>query len=169
MIPEPKYSIKEEWKPILGFEELYFVSNLGRIKNRNTGRILDGSLQGKGYRRVFLSGGIRKDNLVHRLVAIAFIPNLEDKPCVNHIDGDRTNNVVSNLEWATYRENNFHSIKEGRRVYLGGEMHPTAKLILEEAAEIKNSNLKWKDLAKKFSVSMSTVAGIKSGRNWSTI
>ena len=112
---------KEEWRDIVGFEGFYKISNLGRVKSMSrtiyTGRnlstvrtqnetILAGGKYRGGYFHVglYLNGSqfIRK---VHRLVCSAFIDNIYDKPQVDHIDGDKTNNKVSNLRWVTGAEN----------------------------------------------------------------
>ena len=109
----------EYWKDIKGYEGLYMVSNMGRVlsvgkkSNHNNSIILKDSNM-LGYRVVSL----RKHNTakiykVHRLVAQAFIDNPLDKKQVNHIDGDKTNNVVTNLEWATAKENTRHAFKTG--------------------------------------------------------
>lgn len=91
--------MEEIWKDIGGFEGLYQVSNLGRVKRVTTGRVLKGMASGKGYLLVGLSkNNIRSVKTIHRLVAQAFIPNPENKPEVNHIDENKTNNMVSNLE-----------------------------------------------------------------------
>ena len=103
---------KEEWKKIYynGEKTKYSVSNKGRVKNRKTDKILKPSLTNKGYYNVHLSiDGDAITTLVHRLVAMAFIENPEDKAFVNHKDGCKTNNKVSNLEWATPSENVIHS------------------------------------------------------------
>lgn len=100
----------EQWKIILGLEK-YEISSHGRVRNTTNGRILRGSIDSRGYRRYDLS--ISGERIVcsgHVLVANAFIPKCEGKPLVNHKDGDRLNNHVSNLEWCTYSENIIHGI-----------------------------------------------------------
>lgn len=104
----------EKWKDVKGYEGLYRVSNLGRVKTLNykrTGkeRVLKNSLNRDGYLMVKLYKNREHLGLgVHRLVAEAFIPNPEGKPQVNHIDEVKTNNHVTNLEWATAKENSNH-------------------------------------------------------------
>ena len=110
----------EKWKTISDYEN-YKVSNLGRIKNinyRGTGR--EKILKGTSYNN-YVYVTLRKDNesktfLLHRLVAQAFIPNVENKPCINHIDCNRKNNKVNNLEWCTQQENIAYMDKKNRRV-----------------------------------------------------
>lgn len=98
---------KEEWKIIQDYDN-YEVSNLGNVRNSNTGRILKLTCKG-GYLTTGLSKNSNGKTLpVHRLVALAFIDNPENKPQVNHKDKNRSNNNVSNLEWSTASENNIH-------------------------------------------------------------
>lgn len=109
--------IDEVWKDVVGYEGLYQVSNYGRVKSLPRTRICQGivmPVKGKeislcnrrGYKMLCLyKDGSKKIASVHRLVAEAFIPNLEDKPCVDHIDGNRSNNFYNNLRWCTYKEN----------------------------------------------------------------
>ena len=97
--------MQEEWKDIKGFEGLYSISNKGRVicwNYKGLGYPKDITPHCNGYQRVGLvKDGIRKTCLVHRLVAIAFIPNPNNLPIVNHKDEDPRNNNVENLEWCT--------------------------------------------------------------------
>lgn len=113
----------EIWRDIKGYEKYYQVSNLGNIKGLDRiiayknglnrlykGISLKQELTKDGYKRVVLmKEGKKKRFMVHRLVAIAFIRNVYNKPYVNHLDGNKSNNVVSNLEWCTNSENMLHA------------------------------------------------------------
>lgn len=99
---------KEEFRDIPGYEGLYEVSNLGRV--RRNGKILKLTKNAKGYLMLNLcKNGIVRKFLVHRLVALAFLPNPQNLPMINHKDEDKTNNTVSNLEWCTVQYNNSYS------------------------------------------------------------
>lgn len=100
--------MQEVWKDIKGCEGFYQVSNLGRIKNKN--KILKGWITKYGYKRVSLKN---KRYLVHRLVAEAFLDHPKNLTQVNHKDGNKLNNCVSNLEWCTPSENMQHAFKIG--------------------------------------------------------
>ena len=109
-------SAAEVWRDIPGYAGRYQVSDLGRVRSRERGT-LKPFICRNGYHIATLSrGGHRFRVGVHRLVALAFLPNLEDKPQVNHIDGNKSNNRPENLEWCTCSENNLHR----RRVLNGG-------------------------------------------------
>lgn len=115
----------EEWRAVVGYEGYYEVSNMGNVRSlpRQTGKYgfngcwLRPSINEGGYRQVTLSvDGISKTITVHRLVAMAFVPNPDGKPQVNHIDENKLNNNAENLEWVTLHENVLHSAKgEGSR------------------------------------------------------
>ena len=97
----------ENWKVIEGYES-YEVSDWGRV--RRGGRVLKGQHITPGYVQVGLcKGGVKKYMLIHRLVGLTFIPNPEGKLTINHIDHDKANNFLANLEWATHSEQNIHS------------------------------------------------------------
>ncbi len=102
----------ETWKDAAGFEGLYEVSDYGRVRHKD-GQEIGGSINNYGYRAYSLfKDGKRYTAKGHRLVAEAFIPNPDGKRNVNHLDGNRDNNYVENLEWATHGENINHAIKE---------------------------------------------------------
>lgn len=102
---------REQWKPIQGYEDRYAVSSKGRVMNLKTGRVLKNRINTKGYRFITLCKGDGKPKQigVHRLVAQAFIPNPLNLPQINHIDENKTNNNVENLEWVTASQNQRHS------------------------------------------------------------
>ena len=100
----------EEWRDIKGYEGLYQVSNLGRVKSLGNNKTRKEKILKpetiNGYLRVCLFKERKgKHILVHRLVADAFIPNMDNKPYIDHIDGNPNNNIINNLRWCTHNEN----------------------------------------------------------------
>jgi len=161
------------WKEIKDFEGLYLVSDDGRVKSLQTYRgtkpkIKEPYLGKRGYYVVDLSKrGYRKNVKVHRLVALAFIPNPDNKPQVNHIDGDKLNNHVSNLEWATCLENNRHARANGLMKDYDHSKAP--KLTESLARQIKYADGFHREIAVRFGVGVSTVTHIKRGTRWAHV
>lgn len=162
----------EIWKDIIGYEGIYQVSSLGNIRSvdriNSRGQFVKGQdrkirLDQYGYPKVRLSkNGKYQDLFVHRLVAIAFIPNPENKETVNHIDGDKMNWSIDNLEWLTTEENNYHAFNSGL-------MDNKMKLTKEDIEYIRenyipqDSEFGTTGLAKKFGVYTSHIARIVKG------
>lgn len=124
--------MEEEWRDIKGYEGYYQVSNMGRVKsldryvktNKGGKTLLKSKImkpmERKGYMRVSLTkNNFDKTYSIHRLVGIAFIPNPDNKPQINHINGNRSDNRVENLEWCTNGENQKHAYKIGLHKVLG--------------------------------------------------
>lgn len=173
----PKIYIDEIWKDVKIYEGLYQVSNLGRVKSLRRRdsldrywireRILKSVQDIKGYFSVILckNNSVEKF-LVHRLVALAFISNPENKPEVNHKNGIKSFNEVTNLEWVTHQENIQHSFDKLRRIGPRGETHGNSKLTQIDILQIKDSSLQQKELALIFNVNQSQISRIKSGKRW---
>lgn len=107
----------EQWKPIAECNGEYYISDYGRVKSHKYGkeRILKPSLIGNGYQAVLINSLNKKTKCktIHKLVALSFIQNPENKPQVNHKDGNKLNNHFSNLEWVTPKENVYHAWRIG--------------------------------------------------------
>lgn len=183
--------MKEKWRPVPGWEEAYEVSDLGRVRSldrhvrcvdrlcvervrKHKGRVLSPKVERKGYLTVKLTcAGMRKQEKmrVHRIVAMAFIPNEGNKPQVNHIDHDRQNNARTNLEWCTNSENMQHAGRAGRlgKADFRGSRHPLSKLTEASVVEIKrrlNLGHRDRDIAKDYCVGRRSIGLIKEGRTW---
>lgn len=158
----------EFWKKIKGFEN-YEVSNYGNVRSNNFNkiRLLKQETINKSYKRVSLSkSNIVKRFQVHRLVAIHFIKNNENKPCVNHIDGNPSNNNLKNLEWCTYSENEKHSYDKLGKITNGLKCR---KLNINNIKEIKNlykQGLKQKEIAKIFNVNQSIISQVINNKTY---
>lgn len=119
----------EAWKDIGGYKGIYQISNQGRAKSFHKGkeRILKQCPDKDGYPLIALYNGSYKTKKVHRLVALLFIPNPENKPTVNHKWGNKLDNRACALEWATQSENNLHAYRELGRKAKTGKEHPCSK------------------------------------------
>ncbi len=131
-------NMEEEWRDVVGYEGLYMVSSCGRVRNNRRNRILRPASSPEQYLTVSLWKGIIQKTLrIHRLVAEAFIPNPQNKRCVNHMSGNRIDNNISNLEWTTHGENLLHAYRELNRqpprTWAGrtAELNPNSKAIIQ--------------------------------------
>lgn len=158
------------WAPISGYEGIYEVSDDGEVRSLDRsytgkdgrsvpykGRLINPGIGANGYKVVSLwKNGKGKTTYVHRLVAETFIPNPERKKTVNHKDGNRTNNNVSNLEWATYAENNLHEYRAlGKKGY-------GRKLTDRQVVYIRSSKESPRILAAMFGVSDSVICNVRN-------
>lgn len=169
-------TIEEEWREIEGYDGLYLISDKGRVKslprtlqfgkNKRTTKevFLSGSNNGNGYRYVTLcSDGIQTREYIHRLVAKAFLPNPEEKEEVNHKNGDKQDNELENLEWATRLENQRHAYDTGLAKGNIDELSLTAKrMIIDLAESRKYTNV---ELSEVFGISKSKINKIKHSDN----
>lgn len=163
----------ENWKSIKGYEGLYEISDLGRIKSYKRKNVIILVQENNArYDLIYLcKGKTKKRFLIHRLVAEAFIPNNENKLEVNHIDGKRKNNCAYNLEWCTRSENAIHSYANGlQKVVFGDESH-YHKLTEKQVLEIRSigKTMYQKDIAKMYNVDASNISNILSRKIWTSI
>lgn len=172
---------QEIWKDIQGYEGLYQVSNFGRVKSLKR-KVKSGEnyvtvkekirKQGirKGYYYLQLhKNDISKKHSIHRLVAQAFIHNPENKPQINHRDGNRFNNNIYNLEWCNLEENIKHENETGLRPK--GEKNGNSKLTEKQVLEIRENKekLNQKQLSEKYKVHRDTIGRITNKTIWKHI
>lgn len=164
---------EEKWLWVDGYEGLYMVSDQGRVmsvprktgRNSWPGRTMRQGKGNSGYLHVCLCVKSKaKTREVHRLVAEAFLERPHGKTEVNHIDGNKTNNAASNLEWVTRSENVLHAYQHIERKSCD-HFHPV-KLTEDDVREILSSDGTNTEIAKKFGVSDVTVGNIKNGKTW---
>jgi len=192
MRPHKNYSLKnlpqEIWEPIIGYEGIYEISSYGRMKCvythdirrqkrkmfiKKTGQAKPRNKKDKRedmYVIAYLhKNGNNKSCGIHRLVAINFIPNSENKPEVNHKNGVKWDNRVDNLEWVTSPENIKHAVENGLTNSPYGEDSGMAVLSNSQVIDIFNSKQSVSYLSNKYNVHDTTVRYIKNGTNWSNI
>ena len=181
----------EIWRPVVGYEGLYEVSNLGRVRSLDIllifenrvphaqkshlerlrhGRILKGNnhLRSKAYIQVYLcKDGTTNLQNVHTLVLSAFIGPRPHGYVANHIDSNRKNNRVSNLEWVTPRQNNLHAVQSGKH-HIGAQ-HPDAKLTEQQVREIRQQageGVSFAALGRQYGVDYTNISQIVRRRTW---
>lgn len=165
---------REQWLPIEGYVGFYAISDHGHVMSMNYHRTgLPGLLaprKANGYLAVQLSrDGITRPYTIHRLVTAAFIGTRPAGAHINHRDGDKHNNALSNLEYCTPAENTQHAWRNGLHRKLLGEAHQNSKLTAAQVREIKGLLAKGKthtEIAAQFGVSRSNISGIATHRTW---
>lgn len=172
-----------EWKIIPGFER-YEASSDGRIRNAETGHELRVCRSTNGYLRVGVRAGpprkykrgdpktVQKDMKVHRLVAMAFIPNPDGHPQINHKDLNKHNNNAANLEWVSHRANQSHCAAAGKYdavQYAERRRKMTPEKVLQMRTEYAAGDVSITDCAKKYGLNNHTVGRILYGKNWPTV
>jgi hypothetical protein len=171
----------ETWRDIEGYEGSYQVSDLGRVRSLDrksaNGHKLKGmarklTVDKDGYHVVGLTRDrVMKHLKVHRLVAQAFIPNPDNKPEVNHINGFKTDNRASELEWCTTQGNTAHAIDSGLHDPIGAS-NGNAKLTEDDVQHIRwlaAEGVKQSALAREWAVTQTNIRYIVSGRTWSHV
>jgi DNA-binding XRE family transcriptional regulator len=161
---------KESWRDVFGYDGVYQVSNLGRVRNKHK-KILTHWVSEDGYHSVTLvdkdSG--RKNWRVHRLVGLCFVPIYSlERDQINHIDGNKWNNVAENLEWCNNSENQLHRYRVLKTGALYGVMNNRAKLTEQQTKEVKakyqTGEYTQKQLAEEYNVTQSTISQIVTNK-----
>lgn len=159
------------WKPVKEFEEYYLISPVGKVYSIRRNKVLS-SFVSAGYEQIELNvGGHVYKKLIHRLVAESYIPNPNNLPCVNHLDGNKLNNDISNLEWCTYSENMVHASEHGL-LHTIGEKQYSSKLTEKDVKYIRNVYKKGDPeygssaLGRKFNVDHKAIYSIIAGKTW---
>lgn len=171
-----KEILKIKWKPIIidGQSTRYEVSDSGLVMNTITNKILSPGFNGKGYPGVSIFVGKKRcTNLIHRLVAKAFISNPDGKLTVNHKDGDKTNNTVNNLEWMTHKENIQHAWETGLATPRFGDNSNASKYTEYEIQQVcqllEENKLTNVEISLETGVSESIVSKVKIKNCWTHI
>lgn len=176
---------EEVWKDVPVYDGLYQVSSLGKIKVpprwcksklgsrqlRNGKELVTRNMR-DGYIQAGLTiNGKWKGHPVHRLVASAFIPNPQNKPCVNHVDGNKKNNNVENLQWVTHKENTRHAILNDLIKRPKGESHSGSRLTKEKVIFIRQNlaNMSGVEMAILFNVAPATIWRAKNKQCWNHV
>lgn len=158
--------------PIKNQKDYYFDENMQIIskkQNRLRVRVLGISPNGYYYLTLW-SNNKGRTHMYHKLVAQTFIPNIHDKPFINHKDGNKLNNSIDNLEWCTSSENNQHAYDSGLKDGMKGIKHPNCKLTEDEVLMIVkrfNDDESTRSISKDYNITMATIRDINKGKSWS--
>lgn len=178
--------MNEIWRPVPGYNNAYEASSFGRIRSidriglgrfrsgkqvarKFSGVVLSPRISNSGYLRCLMAG---KTVSAHRVIAEAFIANPSALPCVNHIDGCKTNNQPANLEWCSHKENTAHAHSTGLLVPKTCQESHAAKLTDNQVREIRNlmqECVSQRQIAAMFGMSQRAIAAISTGRSWANL
>ena len=154
---------------IVGFES-YVVTPQGEVINTRTGRVLKQDDNRTGYKRVTLSeGGKLKRFFVHRLVAIHYIPNPYNLKEVNHINGDKSDNGLENLEWCSSSGNKRHAIQVGLTKSKVGRTYHSSEVVHKVCTMLESGKHTYQAIADECGVSYNSVCLIRTKRSWKSI
>lgn len=154
--------MKEVWKDIPDYEELYQISNFGRVKNFKRNKLITINNKQSYLKVILWKNNKMKNMLIHRILAIVFIKNPNNYPCINHKDGNKLNNSLNNLEWVTHSMNNKHAYDTGLKVKEG--VFNEKDLI--NIKYMVNSGISQRKIANKLNVDRSTVQRVISGKTY---
>lgn len=156
-------------KDIPGYENLYRINIVGDIYSVRYRKYITSTIR-SGYKYSNLYKDKQRKNLaIHRLVALTYIPNPDSKPQINHKDGHKLNNAVSNLEWCTPKENSKHSKDTGLWHPNYGESNGNSKITVETVRFIRSSPLRNKDLVKLLDLKSNTISSIRKYKRWAHV
>jgi len=169
--------MKEIWKDIKGYEGRYEASNYGAVRNAKTKQIRKPRVDSHGYLRINVprNDGTGKSNAIHihTMVALAFYKKIDGKNQVNHIDGDKKNNKVENLEWCTASENTKHAHRTGLAHVYHGEQNCNAKFNEDQVIWIRNKykegGISQQKMADLLGVAQTTIGRIIRGERYADI
>lgn len=176
----------EIWKDIPGYENFYQVSNTGKVKsllrtvNKSNGRkqtmpekIMSNNFDGEYFSVQLQRDWIAKRCKIHKLVVLCFIPEDCNRTCVNHIDGNKLNNHLNNLERCTISENSKHAIKTGLLIMpnINGSNNGRSKLTADQVIEIRelNGKIRQYEIAEKFGIKPAQISAIINRKTWTHI
>ena len=174
--------LPEMWRPVPKMEDRFEISSHGRLRNKNTLNIRSPQTSGSGYMYFMLydpTTKTRRKKYLHRMIAQQFVPNPYKFHEVNHIDGNKHNNNIENLEWVNTALNAQHAVNMGLTIpyftkeNAGGEKNMNAKLTWDIVREIRDwysaqerSGEELKEIAEQYGVAPKTIYGIVKGYSW---
>jgi len=160
---------KEQWLPIKDYEDIYQISNYGRLRRISSGKILIPRIDSRGhyYRMNLCVKNVRVDFLLHRIVGKHFISNPDNKLEINHLDGNKANNHASNLEWVTSQENKAHARRLGlTKPCPSGSGSKLSRADVDNIRFLRSTGIEAQYIADQYGVTRNTIYRIQHGQRW---